>query len=289
MLPSVLVLALVAAWPIYKIVALSLQKQQSSKFALFNNGGVTPFVGFQNYAKVLGNSQFWLVTGRTVAFAAINVALSVGIGLTLALLLGRVSRWARLTLVTVLLFVWAIPTTVSTQVFYWIFSNQFGVANSLLSLVPGVDLAGHDWFADPREGLAVITAVVVWGAVPMLAISLHAGINQIPIDVREAARCDGAGPWQSFRYVVFPGLRPLLVVLVTLSIIWDFGVFNQVWFMRNGKPENGYQLLGTYTYSVGIGSSQYNVGATLGVLMMLALLAVMAVYIRQMFRVGDQR
>jgi N,N'-diacetylchitobiose transport system permease protein len=286
-LPALLVLAAVAAWPLAKIVQLSLQKQESGKYALFHSGGSTPFVGLRNYTGVLSDSTFWTVLVRTVVFTVVNVALSLLIGLAIAILLNRVSTWARLTLTAVLLFVWAVPSTVSTQVFYWIFSSQYGVANSMLDALPGVQMHGHDWFADPHQGLAVVTAVVVWGAIPLLAISLHAGITQIPRDVLEAARVDGAGPWQVFRSVTWPFLRPLLVILTTLSVIWDFGVFNQIWFMRDGHPEPGYQTLGIYMYSQGIGSSHYNLGATVGVLMMACLLVVMVFYIKQLFRIGD--
>lgn len=286
-LPAVAVLAGVVAWPLFKIIVLSLQKQQSGKYALFHSGGSTPFVGLKNYTSVLSDSTFWSVLGRTVTFTVVNVGLSVLLGMGVALLLNRVSRWARVLLVAVLLFVWAVPTTVSTQVFYWLFSNSYGAVNYVLDSLPGVHMAGHDWFADPHQGLGVVTAVVVWGAIPLLAISLHAGITQIPKEVSEAAICDGAGPWQSFRHVTLPYLRPLLLILGTLSVIWDFGVFNQIWFMRNGHPEPGYQTIGIYMYSNGIGSSHYNLGATIGVLMMLCLLTVMVVYIRQLFRIGD--
>lgn len=286
-LPACLVLAVVAAWPLVKIVQLSLQKQESGKYALFHSGGSTPFVGLRNFTGVLTDSTFWTVLARTLVFTMINVGLSLLIGLAVAILLNRVSSWARLILTGVLLFVWAVPSTVSTQVFYWIFSSQYGAANYLLNLLPGVRMRGHDWFADPHSGLAVVTAVVVWGAIPLLAISLHAGITQVPRDVLEAARVDGAGAWHAFRSVTWPFLRPLLVILTTLSVIWDFGVFNQIWFMRDGHPEPGYQTIGIYMYSQGIGSSHYNLGATVGVLMMLCLLAVMVFYIRQLFRIGD--
>lgn len=286
-LPAVLVLVAVAGWPLVKIVQLSLQKQESGKRALFHSGGNTPFVGLENFQRVLTDSTFWTVALRTLIFTAVNVGLSILLGVAIALLLQRVSRWARVVLTAVLLFVWAVPTTVSTQVFYWLFSNQYGAVNYLLNQLPGVHMQGHDWFADPHEGLAVVTLVVVWGALPLLAISLYAGITQIPRDVLEAAHVDGAGPWQTFRNVTLPYLTPLLVILTTLSIIWDFGVFNQIWFMRNGHPEPGYQTLGIYMYANGIGSSRYNLGATIGVLMMLGLLGVMVFYIRQLFRIGD--
>jgi N,N'-diacetylchitobiose transport system permease protein len=286
-LPASLVLAVVAAWPLVKIIQLALQKQESGKYALFHSAGTTPFVGLKNFANVLSDSNFWTILVRTVIFTAVNVVLSLLIGLAVAILLNRVSTWARLILTGVLLFVWAVPSTVSTQVFYWMFSSQYGAVNYVLNKVPGMQMRGHDWFADPHQGLAVVTAVVVWGAIPLLAISLHAGITQVPKDVLEAARVDGAGAWQAFRSVTLPFLMPLLVILTTLSVIWDFGVFNQIWFMRDGHPEPGYQTLGIYMYSQGIGSSHYNLGATVGVLMMACLLVVMIFYIKQLFKIGD--
>jgi N,N'-diacetylchitobiose transport system permease protein len=285
-LPVVLVLVVVAAWPLVKIITLSLQKQDTGKFALFH-GGSSSWTGLANYTNALSDSTFWTVALRTVVFTAVNVALSLVIGMAIAHLLNRVSRWARILLTATLLFVWAVPSTVSTQIYYWLFANQYGVVNYLLDKLPGVHMHGHDWFADPHQGLAVVTLVVVWGAVPLLAISLHAGITQIPREVIEAARVDGASAWQVFRHVTMPYLRPLVAILGTLSIIWDFGVFNQIWFMRNGHPEPGYQTLGIYMYSNGVGSSHYNVGATIGVLMMLGLLAVIVVYIRQLLAIGD--
>jgi N,N'-diacetylchitobiose transport system permease protein len=286
-LPTSLVLVVVAGWPLVKIITLSLQKQESSKYALFHNQGSTPWVGLRNFTKTLNDSTFWSVVGRTVTFTVINVGLSLLIGLGIALLLNRVSPWARILLTAVLLFVWAVPSTVSTQIFYWLFSNQYGVVNYLLNLLPGVHMQGHDWFADPHEGLGVVTAVVVWGAIPLLAISLHAGITQIPKEVVEAARVDGAGSWAVFRHVTWPYIGPLLVILTTLSIIWDFGVFNQIWFMRDGHPEPGYQTIGIYMYSQGVASSHYNTGATIGVLMMLCMGLVMVFYVRQLFKIGD--
>jgi N,N'-diacetylchitobiose transport system permease protein len=285
--PAVIVLALVVVWPLVKIILLSLQEQQSSKRALFSNRGTTPWVGLRNFVDALTSRTFWTVLERTLIFTAVNVALTLVFGIAIAVLLNRVSKWARVILTAVLLFVWAVPATVSTQIYAWLFNNQFGVVNYVLDKLPGVHMQGHDWFADPTQGLAVITLVVVWGAIPLLAISLHAGITQIPQDVLEAARCDGAGAWATFRHIVLPFLRPLLVILTTLSVIWDFGVFHQIWFMRNGHPEPGYQTLGIFMYSQGVSSSRYNTGATLAVLMILALLLVMVVYVRQLFKIGD--
>ena len=145
-------------------------------------------------------------------FTAVNVVLSLLIGLGIALLLNRVSTWARLVLTAVLLFVWAVPSTVSTQVFYWMFTNQYGAVELPARTAARRAHAGHDWFADPHQGLAVVTAVVVWGAIPLLAISLHAGITQIP---KEFSRRPG---WTA------PGLAgvPQRDVAVPARRCWSF-------------------------------------------------------------------
>jgi N,N'-diacetylchitobiose transport system permease protein len=287
LLPAIAIIVTVAAWPLVKIIMLSLSKQQSSKWALFHNGGATPFVGWQNFQAFLSDSTFWAVLARTVVFTLVNVGLTLVVALALAVLLNRVSNWARILLTAVLLFVWAVPTSVSAQVFYWMFNNQFGLVNWVLDKLPGVHMMGHDWFVNPMEGLAVVTLVVVWGALPLLAISFHAGLTQVPAELLDAAHVDGASPWQIFRTVLLPHLRPLILILTTLSIIWDFGVFNQIYFMRSGHPEPGYQTIGIYMYVEGIGSSQYNLGSAIAILMMVCVFAMMAVYIRQLIRMGD--
>ena len=90
--------------------------------------------------------------------------------------------------------------------------------------------------------------LVVWGAVPFVVITLGAGLTQVPKELEEAARLDGAGAWGVFRYVTLPILKPIIVMLTTLSVIWDMGVFPQVFVMRDGHPEAEFQLLTTYSY-----------------------------------------
>jgi N,N'-diacetylchitobiose transport system permease protein len=286
--PVVLVLVAVALWPVIKIITLSMEEQHATKYDLFHGGGSTQWVWFKNFKAVLTDTDFWSAAGRTVVFTAVCVTVSALVGLGVALLLNRVSKWARITLVATLLFAWAVPSTVSTQVFYWLFSNQYGVVNYLLDKIPGLHMQGHDWFADPHQGMAVVALVVIWGATPLLAISLHAGITQIPTEVIEAARIDGASSFAVLRLVILPYLRPLLAILLTLSVIWDFGVFNQIWFMRNGHPEPGYQTLGLYMYSQGVGSSHYNTGATIAILMMVGLVGVVVVYVRQFIKIEEE-
>jgi len=161
------------------------------------------------------------------------------------------------------------------------------VLNWLMSRVPGVDMTGHNWFASTSQGFAVILALVVWGAVPFVAITLSAGLTQVPKDLEEAARLDGAGAWKVFRFVTLPILRPLLVMLTTLSVIWDMGVFTQVYLMRGGHPEPQFQVLTTYSYTRAFVVDDYSAGSAIALVTVVLLLGVVAVYMRQMLKIGE--
>ena len=97
------------------------------------------------------------------------------IAMAIAALLGRISPWARIILITVLLFVWSMPTIVTGTVFRWLFDNAYGVIDYILYLCGGKGMQNHDWFANPNQGLyVVVTSVVVWGALPFLVLGLNA-------------------------------------------------------------------------------------------------------------------
>jgi N,N'-diacetylchitobiose transport system permease protein len=282
--PVVLLLAAVLGIPVYRMIVVSLQKYERPQL-----WGTRPteFIGLANYTKLFGDSGFWDVVFRTAKFTVCAVVLSVLIGLAIALLMRRVSTWVRIAMTIAMMLVWAMPQLVAAQVFTWMVDADFGVLNWLIGTIPGVNFDKHSWFADPTQGWVVITALVVWGAIPFLAITLYAGLSQVPNELVEAATVDGANAWHVLRAVTLPILRPLLVIVTTLSVIWDFQVFTQVWVLRYGKPELEYQTLATYAYTQAFQSGRYGFGAAVSIITVLLMLGVMAFYIRQMFRIGD--
>jgi len=261
--------------------------QAVSPHNLFRTDLPPDWVGFLQYTRVLKNSEFWIVTERTVIFTIATVVASVGLSLLIALLLNHISKWAKVLLTTVMIFVWSVPQIVSIKLFAWLTDPNFGVINWLLDKLPGVSMAKHDWFLDPHQGLAVASSVVVWGAIPFLAITLHAGMTMVPKELLEAATMDGANAWRSFRAVTLPILRPLLVIVTTLSIVWDIQVFNQIWILRNGQPGEPYWTLSVFTYDTAINGTNYFLASAIGVLTVLLMLGVMVFYIRTIFRIGD--
>jgi len=283
--PSVLLLVVVLGYPMARLVVISLQRYRLRE--LIRGSG--EFVGLDNYRAVLGDPFFLSVVLRTVVFTAVAVTLTIVLSTAMAMLMRRMHGWARIVLQSVLVLVWAMPALVSIAVWQWLFDFDFGVANWALSSLGLDSFDRHNWFADPKQGFVVITGLVVWAALPFVVITLYAGITQVPKELEEAATVDGASGWLVFRHVTFPILRPIYVIVASLSVIWDFGVFQQVYVMLNGKPSKDYYLIGVYSFIESFGVNDYGKGSAIAVLMVLMLLAASVVYIRQMIRLGDVR
>ncbi|MCY1138902.1 sugar ABC transporter permease [Actinoplanes sp. Pm04-4] len=283
-LPALVLIAGLLGYPLVRMVVLSFQNMRLRELL---SGRTPPWVGFDQYTKVLGDGVFWSVVGRTVAFTFVSVLISVLFGLGIALLMRRVSRGVRLFMVVAMMFVWALPQLVAAQIFRWMTDSDFGVVNYLIDKLPGVDYQNHSWFVNPWQGWSVITTLVVWAGIPFLAITLNAGLTQVPKELLEAATVDGATPWQALRNIILPILKPLIMIVTTLSVIWNFGLFTQAWVLRDGHPEPQFQTLATYSYTQAFGQSRYSLGSAIAVITVLLMLGVMIFYIRQMFRIGE--
>lgn len=279
-LPALILLIGVLGYPLYWMVQLSFKDLGLRQ--LFS-GEPAPWVGFQQYSKILKDSQFWTVVWHTAAFTVVSVLLTLVLGLAIALLMRRVHRSVRIAMIVAMMFVWALPQLVQAQAFRWITDANFGILNHVL----GSSFQGHSWFASTIQGWIVITTLVVWAGIPFLAITLNAGLTQVPKELLEAATVDGATPWQALRGITLPILKPLITIVTTLSVIWNFGLFTQVWVLRDSKPEDGFQTLATYSYSQAFGESKYSPGSAISVITVVLLLGVMVLYIRQMFKIGD--
>ncbi len=226
---------------------------------------------------------------RTVIFTAVNVGLTMVLGTLVALLLVQVATPIRLMITSALVLAWAMPVVVAVQLWYWMTNFQNGVVNYVLTELHLGDFIGHDWYASPTSALGVTTTLIVWGAVPFVAITVYAGLAQVPRDLVEAASVDGAGALRSFRDVTLPILKPILLVLTSLSIIWDFGVFTQPFLLLQSRPNTDYYLMSIYLFEKSIGIHEYGLGSAIAIVMVLIMLVLSFFYVRQMVRLGDVR
>jgi N,N'-diacetylchitobiose transport system permease protein len=281
--PALAVIAAVLAYPLYKLFALSFQ--QYGLFELIAGKG--PWIGLDNYSTIVHDRGFWIVLLRTFAFTAVTVGLTMLLGTLIALLLARLGSLMRLLITTGLVLAWSMPPVVSVTIWSWMVDYEFGVLNWTLAEIGFDRYLNHDWFVNPWEGFAVVVAIVVWGAIPFVAITVYAGLTQVSRELVEAAAIDGAGGFRTFRDITLPILKPIFVILASLSVIWNFQVFSQVWIIRNARPEEHYFLMSVYSFVESFSSSQYGLGSAIAVVTVVTLLGITFFYIRQMVRLGE--
>ena len=282
--PAVVVIVGVLGYPLGMLLWLSTQRYGLRE--LFQHQG--QFVGLNNFATILADPQFRYVVEVSVIFTIVNVGLSMLFATGIALLLERVSRPIRVLLSAGLVLVWATPVVPAINLWQWMFDYEFGVVNWLLTRLGAGYYIHHNWFENPIQGFTVITVIVVWGAIPFLTLMLYAGLTQVPRELVEAAEIDGARQWQVFALVTVPILRPLFLILFSLSTIWDFGVFNQVWVLLNQRPSKDYFLISVYSFQESFRVSQFGLGSAIAVVMVAILVLVTFVYVRQTVRLTNE-
>ena len=283
-LPVVAVMAAILGYPIYYLVRLSLQKYDLA--SLITHQGT--YAGLYNFSLVLHDTVFWHTLLRTIVFTAVNVSLTMVLGMLIALLLVRVSTWVRLLLTAGLVLVWAMPPVVAVQVWGWMTNIQNGVLNYILTELHVGNYFQHNWYATPTSQLAMVTSLIVWGAIPFVTITIFAALSQVPHELVEAAEIDGARAWRVYKDVTLPVLMPVVLILTSLSIIWDFGVFTQPYLLiGSGQQNTSNYLMSVYLYIEGFGKNQFGIGAAISILMLLIVAAMSVVYVRRMLRVGE--
>lgn len=283
LLPATVLLGLVLGYPLVRLVVISLQEYGLR--SLFT--GKTGFAGGDNYAAVLGDPQLLPVLARSVGFCAALVTGTLVIGIGVALLLLRLGRRMRTAVTLCLIAAWALPNVASTLVWQWLFQPGYGVVNWLLARVGFGDFAQHDWTTSPAPAFTLVWLLVVWQSVPFAALTLYAGLSQIPRSYYEAAALDGAGPWRVHRTITLPFLQPILGLVTILSVIWDFTVFNQIWILTQGGPAGGTTTLGIWTFTRAFSRNDFGQGAAIAVVSVALLAALTAVYVRRLVRSGE--
>jgi len=204
------------------------------------------FVGLANFAEMGQNPQFWAALGRTVYFAATSVLIGAPVALAFALLLNQPFPLRPLAR-ALMMIPWAIPHVVNGVIWARIYDANYGMLNGALHQLGLID--GYvAWLNNPDYALFLVVMAEVWISTPGLTLLFLAGLQTIPPELYEAAECDGADRWQSFRYVTLPLLKPMGLVVLVLKTISAFGIFDIVYVLTGGGPANSTQVLGYYIY-----------------------------------------
>lgn len=279
LVPATAAVAVGLGYPLVRQLVLSFQEYGLAQ----QFGRPAEWVGLANYTELLSDPYVWGVIGRSIAFCLVNAALTMVIGMALAVLMAKVGRAARITLQVGMLLAWGTPVLATMTVWQWLFDSQYGVINWLLAEPLGLDdWRYHSWLIEPLSFYAVATVIVVWMSVPFVVFTVYAGLLQVPTETMEAAQLDGANGWDRFRLITIPMVKPVLFVVALLQVIWDLRVFTQVYVLqRAGAPTRDTHLLGTYIYSL---SKEFSMAGAMATIMLVLTLALTAFYIRRMLR-----
>jgi trehalose/maltose transport system permease protein len=230
--PMVLVLALVAGWPLLRTIWFGFTDAELNRISDYN------FIGLENYFGDFGlisDPQWWRSVGNTVYFAAISVSLETALGLIVALVLNA-NFPGRAIVRAAVLIPWAIPTIVSAQMWAWMLHDQFGVINDML-LTVGMIAEPIAWTANPDTALWAVIMVDVWKTTPFMALLILAGLQMLPSDCYEAAKVDGIHPVRVFFKVTLPLLKPAIMVAVIFRALDALRVFDLIYVLTSGSRD----------------------------------------------------
>lgn len=235
------------------------------------------FVGLHNYAQLLRDPLFWKALGNTTYFVVVGVPLSLAASLAAAVALN--SRLVRCRALFRLAFFIPVVTTLVAVAVVWryIFHTRFGLMNYLLD---GLGLNPIDWLGDPHWALPALIIMAVWKNFGYNMIIFIAGLQNIPVELYEAARIDGAGRWAQFRRITLPMLAPTTLFVTVMTIIGYFQLFAEPYVMTRGGPLNSTLSIVLYMYQEGFHSWKMGYSAALAFILFFIVFAVTLVQLK---------
>ncbi len=277
MWPFAVVFVFVFIVPIVYAVYISFFKKQMI--------GGTKFVGFENYARLLGDGQFWSSVGRVALFTCVQVPIMLCLSALMALALDSMklhgTRFFRIST----FLPYAVPAVVSTLIWGFVYGAKYGLVGSLNDFL-GTDI---DVLA-PSVLLASIGNIVTWEFTGYNMLIFYSSLSTIPHSLYEAASIDGASEWQIVKSIKLPELRGSLAITVIFSIIGSFQLFNEPSILQNMVPCNAittYYTPNMYAYNLSFSGNQSNYAAALAIVMAVITMAI--AYIVQLNRLKEQR
>jgi multiple sugar transport system permease protein len=277
--PALIILLLLTIAPAIYIFVSSLFNTE------LMNPGAARFVGLGNYAQIVSDPSVWQSLGVTVLFVILAVAVELGLGLMLALLLARKMLENNL-LSGLIILPMAMTPAVSALIFRELLDPNFGWVSYYLQAwhLTSQPIA---WLSDPTTSWIALIGLNVWQWTPFVALILLAGLQGIPQEPREAAAMDGANAWQSFFHITLPLLRPFIAISLLLRVIDAFKTFDIIQVLTGGGPGTATETVNLSIYRVAL--QDFNVGAAsaLGVCFLILLAIVVGQLLRLFARYTD--
>lgn len=248
-------------WPLLRGIYLS--------FTSFNLLTPAQFNGLDNYKRMLLDPVFWNALKVTVEYVIINIGVQTIVALVIAVLMQRLTK--SLVVRGIILTPYLVSNVVAALVGLWMLDTSLGIGNELLKLI-GIGPIG--FFTDGPWVIPTIALVNVWRYVGYTSLLIFAGLQTIPPQLYEAAKVDGATESQMFFRITMPLLRPILALVLIISIIGSFQVFDTVSVTTQGGPVNASRVLQYYIYDMAFGRFQFGYASALAVALLIVLMIV---------------
>ena len=262
--PAVIVMALVAFYPIIYAIYLSLQRYD------FRFPKLTHFVGFSNYAVVLSSNAWWQAFWVTIIITVITVSIELVLGMALALLLHRTPIWRNLVRTSILL-PYGIVTVAAA--YSWQFAWTPGVGY-LANLLP----AGSAPLTSQWQAIGIICLAEIWKTTPFMTLLLLAGLSLVPDDLLKAAKVDGATSWQRFTQIMLPLMKPAILVALLFRTLDAFRIFDNIFILTRGN--NGTGSVSILGYDNLFTALNLGIGSTISVLILICVAIIAFLFIK---------
>jgi multiple sugar transport system permease protein len=259
--PALVGFLLFFIWPTVRGIYLS--------FTSFNLLTPPEWTGLTNYVRMVQDPIFWNAMRVTLVYVVINIVLQTVLALVIAVMMQRLTKrtWVR----GVVLTPYLVSNVVAAMVFLWILDYQLGIGNNIIAAL-GVDRI--PFLSDSTWVIPTIAVINVWRHVGYTALLIFAGLQTIPDTMYEAGRVDGASEVRMFRSITVPLLRPVLALVLIITVVGSFQVFDTVAITTAGGPVNSSRVLQFYIYDLAFGRFQFGYASALSVALLVVLVAI---------------
>jgi ABC-type sugar transport system permease subunit len=270
-LPAFLLYAVFMIYPFFQSIYLS--------FTSWNGADpVKEWVGLANYRELIRDDHLWTSLRHNLIWVVIGTIAPMVIGLLLAILLWKRPRGFTLFRTTYFM-PQVLSSVVIAIVWGWIYNPIFGLLNESLERV-GLESLTRGWLGDPDVAWYAVLAAAIWAEVGFVFVVFLAGLQNVSRDLLEAATIDGANAWQRFWDVTLPQLSNVITVIGALLLIGGFNVFDIIFVMTGGGPNNASEVIATYTYTEAFTQNRVGYAATLSLVMTVISLIASFIFIR---------
>lgn len=281
-LPAIIVMLIVIAYPIYYTIELSFFNTPASLQL-----SQKQFNGLDNYVAILSSPVFWKVTWQTLIWTVLSTFFAFLLGLGAALALHR-EFTGRAFMRGLLLVPWVVSAVAASYVWKWLYHSDFGAIGAFLVQL-GVIAEPINFLDNTSTGLYSLIVVNIWKEFSFAMIMLMAGLQTVPDTLLRAAQVDGASPWQRFWHVTFPHLSGVSMVTVLLLVVANFNSFIIPFIMTGGGPVGSTQIWITHIYELAFLRQRWGVGAAYAVLLFIIMMTLGYFYVRALTRGDDSR